>query len=242
MKAMILAAGIGSRLKPLTNDIPKALVEVEGETMLERSVRHLKYFGFNEIIINLHHFPEQIINFLKKNNNFGITIHFSEEYDELLDTGGAIKKAGWFFGDEPFLVYNTDILTNLNLWVLWNYHKQHDGIATLVVRKRESSRYLLFDHNNRLAGWENTKKDEMKLAGNGSYEKRLAFSGIHILNPEIFQYFPNQRKFSVIEAYLDIAKQENIYGFQDEQSYWFDIGNLEKLEKASNFIKNRDKN
>ena len=236
MKAMILAAGIGSRLKPITNEIPKALVEVGGKTMLEHSIRHLKHFGFTDIIINLHHFPEQIKEFLEENNHFGVTIHFSEEYDELLDTGGAIKKAAWFFGNEPFIIYNTDILTNLNLWVLWNYHIQHDGIATLVVRKRNSSRYLLFDQNNRLEGWENVNNDEKKLVNKTSVEKRLAFSGIHLMNPEIFQHFPNQKKFSVIEAYLDISKQENIYGFQDEQSYWFDVGNLEKLEKAHNFI------
>jgi NDP-sugar pyrophosphorylase family protein len=236
MKAMILAAGIGSRLMPLTKEKPKALVEVGGKTMLERIIQHLKQFGFSDIIINLHHFPDKIKTFLAKNDYFGTSIQFSEEYDELLDTGGAIKKASWFFDKQPFLVYNTDILTNLNLSVLWDYHLQHQGIATLVVRKRESARYLLFNADNMLAGWENVKKGEKKLVADGSFDKRLAFSGIHVINPEIFHHLPNQHTFSVIEAYLDIARKKNIYGFQDEESYWFDIGDLEKLEKAHNFI------
>jgi NDP-sugar pyrophosphorylase family protein len=207
--------------------------------LLEHSINQLVHYGFDEIIINLHHFPDQIKAFLEKKKYFGIDIQFSEEYDELLDTGGAIKKASWFFDEKPFLVYNTDVLTNLNLWVLLNYHKQKNGIATLVVKNRKSSRYLLFDHYNRLAGWENVKKDEKKLVSGASFEKRLAFSGIHVLNPEIFQHFPKQRKFSVIEAYLNIAKQEYIFGFQDEQSFWFDVGNLEKLEKADTFMQSK---
>ena len=142
MKAMIFAAGIGSSLRPLTNQTPKALVEVAGKTMLEHSIRHLVSHGFTDIIINLHHFPDQVKHLLKEHNNFGAQITFSEESDELLDTGGGLKKAGWFFAEVPFLVYNVDILTNLNLNSFFQYHKDHNALATLLVRERQSSRYL----------------------------------------------------------------------------------------------------
>lgn len=233
---MIFAAGVGSRLQPLTDKIPKALVEVAGKTMLEHSIRHLVSYGFTDIIINLHHFPDQIKHTLKKHHNFGAQITFSEEYEELLDTGGGLKKAGWFFGKEPFLAYNVDILTNINLNKFIHHHREHNTLATLLVRKRESSRYLLFDEKNRLAGWENIKTGEKIITKDAGDFKRLAFSGIHAIHPVIFEYLPQKDVFSIIEAYLNLSKQHDVIGFTDNQSYWFDIGNMEKLENARAFL------
>jgi len=237
MKAMIFAAGIGSRLQPLTNQIPKALVEVGGKTMLEHSIRHLVCCGFTDIIINLHHFPDKIKQTLKQNNNFGAQISFSEEYEELLDTGGGLKKAGWFFAGGNFLAYNVDILTNMNLNAFIQHHEEKCALATLFVRERQSSRYLLFDDKNRLAGWENIKTGEKIITRNTDKYKRLAFSGVHAINPAIFDDLPDKEVFSVIEAYLHLSQQHDIIGYEDNQSYWFDIGNMEKLENARGFFK-----
>jgi len=237
MKAMIFAAGIGSRLQPLTDKIPKALVEVAGKTMLEHSIGHLVSYGFTDIIINLHHFPDQIKQALNENNNFGARISFSEEYDELLDTGGGLKKAGWFFDERYFLLYNVDILTNIDLNVFIQHHREHNALATLFVRKRQSSRYLLFDKKNRLAGWENIKTGEKIITRNADSYKRLAFSGIHAVNPAIFDELPDKEVFSIIDAYLHLSKQHDIIGYVDDQSYWFDIGNKEKLQNARAFFK-----
>jgi len=237
MKAMIFAAGMGSRLKPLTNQIPKALAEVGGRTMLEHSIRHLISYGFTEIIINLHHFPDQIKRTLQKNNNFGAQITFSEESDELLDTGGGLKKASGFFDEDSFLAYNVDILTNVDLNAFIRYHIEKSALATLFVRERQSSRYLLFDEESRLAGWENTKTGEQIITRNADNYKKLAFSGIHAINPLMFDGLPNKDVFSIIEAYLHLSKQHDIIGYVDNQSYWFDIGNMEKLENARGFFK-----
>jgi len=238
MKAMIFAAGIGSRLQPLTDKIPKALVEVAGKTILQHSIKHLVSYGFTDIIINLHHFPDKIKQTLKENNNFGAQITFSEEYDELLDTGGGLNKAGWFFDEGSFLAYNGDILTNMNLNAFIHHHREKNALATLFVRERQSSRYLLFDEKNRLVGWENIKTGEKIITRNTDKYKRLAFSGIHAINPAIFDDLPQKDVFSIIEAYLHLSKQHDIIGFEDNQSYWFDIGNMEKLENARAFLNN----
>jgi len=237
MKAMLFAAGIGSRLQPLTNQIPKALVEVDGKTMLEHSIRHLVSFGFTEIIINLHHFPDKIKQTLKENDNFGAQISFSRENEALLDTGGGLKKAAWFFDKGSFLAYNVDILSNMNLETFIHYHREHNALATLFVRERQSSRYLLFDEKNRLAGWENIKTGEKVITRNTDNYKRLAFSGIHAIHPEVLDDFPTKEVFSIIETYLHLSKQHDIIGFVDNQSYWFDIGNMEKLENARAFFR-----
>lgn len=237
---MIFAAGKGTRLSPVTKYKPKALVDIQGVTMLENAIKYLVSYGFNEIIVNVHHFADQIITFLEKNNRFDIHLEISDERDHLLDTGGGLKKASWFFDDQqPFLVYNVDILTNLNLNKLLEYHKHSNGLVTLAVRNRPSSRYLLFDDNQRLIGREDVKNHRKTLLRKTKNEHKHAFSGIHVINPSIFQSFPEEGRFPIIDTYLEIAKQQSVYGFLEDQSYWFDIGDHEKLKKARDFMASR---
>lgn len=186
---MIFAAGLGTRLRPLTDHTPKALVSVAGKPMLERVILRLKEAGFNDITVNIHHFGEQIIGFLRANNNFGVTIHISDERDMLLDTGGGIKKARPFLdGDEPFLVHNADILSDINLAEFYKHHRESDAEATLLVSRRQTSRYLLLDDANRLHGWINKSTGETKPEGfsfrEGRY-KEMAFGGIHVISPSL---------------------------------------------------------
>jgi len=238
MKAMIFAAGIGSRLQPLTLKKPKALVEVGGKTMLEHTILHLKQYGIKRIVINIHHFAEQIKQFVYQHNAFGLEIVFSHETDQLLDTGGGLKKASWFFSTkEPFIVHNVDVLSNLDLHQLYHHHTRHHALATLAVRGRESSRYLLFDSGNRLCGWENLKKGEKKLIRPAAQYKRLAFSGIHVIDPALFQMMPNKKVFSITQTYLETGYKCMIQGFQEHDSWWFDVGNWENLQKARSFMK-----
>lgn len=186
---MIFAAGLGTRLRPLTDHTPKALVSVAGKPMLERVILRLKEAGFNDITVNIHHFGEQIIGFLRANNNFGVTIHISDEREMLLDTGGGIKKARPFLdGDEPFLVHNADILSDINLAEFYRHHRESDAEATLLVSRRQTSRYLLLDDANRLHGWINKSTGETKPEGfsfrEGRY-KEMAFGGIHVISPSL---------------------------------------------------------
>lgn len=198
---MIFAAGLGTRLRPLTDHTPKALVSVAGKPMLERVILRLKEAGFNDITVNIHHFGEQIIGFLRANNNFGVTIHISDEREMLLDTGGGIKKARPFLdGDEPFLVHNADILSDINLAEFYRHHRESDAEATLLVSRRQTSRYLLLDDANRLHGWINKSTGETKPEGfsfrEGRY-KEMAFGGIHVISPSLFRYMergPMERK------------------------------------------------
>ena len=186
MRAMILAAGLGTRLQPLTDNIPKALVKLRNKTLLEIAINHLVRNGFDKIIINVHHFGDQVINFIEE-NIFDADISISDERDKLLNTGGGLKKASQFFKDEkPFLLYNVDIVTNLNLKTLYEANLKSNSIATLTVRKRESSRYLLFNSENILCGWKNTKTGELISSCSINLLNEFAFSGIHIINPKIY--------------------------------------------------------
>ena len=187
MKAMIFAAGIGSRLYPLTKKTPKALVEVAGKTMLEHTLLHLKDHGVNQVIINIHHFAGQIRQFVHDKGSFDMQITFSDETGRLLDTGGGLKKASWFFKESgPFIVHNVDVLSNLDLSALYRYHLDKKALATLAVRQRTSSRYLLFDHNRLLCGWENNKSGQQKMTRPVYQVEKLAFSGIQVINPALF--------------------------------------------------------
>lgn len=243
MKALIFAAGLGTRLKPLTDTMPKALVPINGTPLLELVLRKLIASGFDEIIINVHHFADQIIDFVKQNNSFGVRIEISDERDALLETGGGIKKASWFFDDgEPFLVHNVDILSNIDLGKLYNYHLSHNGIATVVVSSRDTARYLLFDSNLRLNGWTNIKTGEVKSpfeALDVSSCQRLAFSGIHVISPKVFDLMNRwDGKFSVIDFYLDVAAKETIKGFVPENLKMIDVGKIDSLHDAELFLTN----
>jgi len=234
MKAMIFAAGLGTRLKPLTNLRPKALVEVNGKPMLEHTINKLQQYGCSDIIINVHHFAEQIKDLLTYKNNFGIHIEISDESDQLLDTGGGLKKASWFFNDGmPFLVHNVDVLSDINLEILYQSHIQNHSVATLAVKQRETSRYFLFDEQLNLCGWRNNKTDEIKISrGNPDVLIPLAFSGIQILSPEIFELINETGKFSMIDVYLRLATYNRITGFRQDTGYWYDLGKPDSIRDA----------
>lgn len=232
MKAMIFAAGLGTRLQPITNDKPKALVEVNNKTLLEIVIQRLQKFGFTEIIVNVHHFADQIIEYLKANDNFGMQIAISDESDKLLDTGGGLKKAKSFFDDQPFLVHNVDIISDINLADLYKFHFNSKALSTVAVRNRVSSRYLLFNDNNLLSGWKNVKTGETIITREPEDElKPLAFSGIHVIDPEIFVLMPDEEVFSIIDLYLTISRKEKILAYRDDNSFWQDVGKIEDLNK-----------
>ncbi|HTX87753.1 MAG TPA: nucleotidyltransferase family protein [Bacteroidales bacterium] len=227
MKAMILAAGLGTRLRPLTETLPKALVTVEGKTLLEHSLRHLEEYGIREVIINIHHLGGQIRSFLDEHHDFGLKITLSDESDALLDTGGGLKKASWFFaGDEPFLVRNVDVISGLDLHLLAESHRKNRALATLAVRRRETSRYLLFrkpDH--RLCGWENRQTGEKIFCSETADNLvPLAFSGIQVISPEIFPLVTEEGKFALTGMYLRLARDHRILGYEENESRWEDAG------------------
>lgn len=241
MKAMIFAAGLGTRLKPLTDRMPKALVPVAGKPMLEHVIGKLKASGFDEIVINVHHFANQIIDFLKANDNFGIRIWISDETEELLDTGGGIKKAAPYF-DEPFLIHNADILSNVDLRALYDYHCKSENDATLLVGTRKTVRHLLFDENNRLQGWVN--KDTLQTKPEGfvyqpEVQKEYAFGGIHVISPTLFNYMGDEwtGKFPLMDFYLQTCHEARLGSYVKEDLQLLDIGKLDTLAQAEEFIR-----
>ena len=241
MKAMLFAAGLGTRLKPLTDTLPKALVPVAGKPLLQHIIEKLKLSGFDEIIINIHHFGQQIIDFVESKNHFDIRIEFSDEREKLLDTGGGIKKASWFFDDnQPFLVHNVDILSNVDLPELYSAHLKSNPFATLVCSEREASRYLLFDSNDRLKGWINEKTGEVKSPFphfDPRHYRKLAFAGIQILQPAIFQYMDGlPDRFSTIEFYLSICDREDLTCYIPDKLKLLDVGKTDSLKEAVQFL------
>ncbi|MDF1546566.1 MAG: sugar phosphate nucleotidyltransferase [Bacteroidales bacterium] len=233
MKAMILAAGYGTRLQPLTNSKPKALIDIKGVPLLELVIQKLKKEGISDIIINVHHFAHQVVNFLKENKNFGINIQISDESEQLLDTGGGILKAKWFFENGPaFLVYNVDILSAINLGEFMKYHSDNKPLATLAVQERTTTRQLLFDQENRLCEWRNVQTGERKISREGVGElKPLAFSGIHILDNKIFELMDENGAFSIMQTYLRLAKEHDIIGFNHSSTSWFEFGRFEHVKE-----------
>ena len=235
---MIFAAGLGTRLKPYTETLPKALVPVAGIPMLEILIKHLQKNGITDIIVNVHHFAEQVIEFLKLNNNFGANITISREEELLLDTGGGLKKAAWFFDDQqPFLVQNVDVISDLKYKDMFDLHNSSQSIATIAVSKRETSRYFLFNDSMQLCGWENTKTGEVKMARQGIGNiKRFAFSGIHIIDPAIFGFMHQNGRFSIVETYLELAATKKITGFEHNPENWVDMGKPDELLKAEQIL------
>lgn len=236
---MIFAAGLGTRLRPLTDNMPKALVPVAGKPMLERVILRLKDAGFLDITLNIHHFGEQIIDFLRAHDNFGTTIHISDERGELLDTGGGIKKARPLLeSNEPFLIHNADILTDLDLNAFYHHHLDSGADATLLTNHRNTSRYLLMDKDNRLCGWTNLSTGEVLPQGldnSGDRYQLQAFGCVHVLSPSIFRYMEHERwtgKFSIIPFYIDICPDAHIQGYPIDSAGWFDIGKPETLAQA----------
>lgn len=238
---MIFAAGLGTRLKPLTDTTPKALLPIGGKPMLEHVIQKLKDAGFHQIVINIHHHGQQILDFLEANNNFGIRINISDERDYLLDTGGGIKKAARFLqGNEPFLIHNVDILSNVDLRHLYNKHLETNPLATLLVSKRNTSRYLLFNKENKLCGWRNHDTGEVKSYYPDFDPKQYneyAFSGVHVVSPQIFEWMEEWTgKFSIINFYLSICAKTNIHAYEMENLRLLDIGKPDTLEKAKKWI------
>jgi len=240
MKAMIFAAGLGTRLYPFTLDRPKALVEVAGKTLLQLAIEKVSSYGYNELVINIHHFGSQIIEFLEKNNNFGLDIVISDERDQLLETGGGILKAAPYLdGDEPFLVYNVDVLSDIDLSLFRKYHKERGGLATLVVRDRKTARYLAFDEAMQLAGWKNIKTGEVIASRNMQNAQMLAYSGIQLINPAIFKLITETGNFPLIPLYLRLASHHQIIGYNDHSSLWMDLGKPDQLKEALQYIVSR---
>ena len=235
---MIFAAGLGTRLKPYTETMPKALVPVAGIPMLEILIKHLQNNGINGFIINVHHFADKVIEFLKLNNNFGADITISHEEELLLDTGGGLKKAAWFFDDQqPFLVQNVDVISDLDYQDMLDSHNNSQPMATIAVSKRETSRYFIFDDFMQLCGWENTKTGEVKMAREGIGElTRFAFSGIHIIDPAIFGFMHQNGKFSIVDTYLELSATKKITGFEHNPQNWVDLGKPEELLKAEKIL------
>lgn len=232
MKAMILAAGLGTRLKPLTDSCPKVLLQAGPYTLLEFAIRKLKSAGFDELIINVHHFAPMVVDYLQKNGNFGCQITISNESEALLDTGGALAKAAWFFNDnQPFLVYNADIVGNMDLREFYRAHLAGKSLATLSVRSRKTSRYLLFNADMRLCGWENIATAEKRMAIPIAETQPFAFSGIHAISPQLLPLLDTGR-FSIIDTYLKLAAEHHIVGWEDRSTLWADAGKPESLGLA----------
>jgi mannose-1-phosphate guanylyltransferase len=242
---MILAAGLGTRLRPLTNDRPKALVEVAGRTLLEITLARLRTFGVSEVIVNVHHFADMVIAYLKARDNFGMRIEVSRE-DVLLDTGGGLKKAGWFFledsrgTDEPFVFHNVDVISSIDFTKMVQAHKANQALATLAVQKRESSRQLLFDEHLQLCGRRAGRDKEAEIARSAVRLESLAFSGVHVISPRLLAKVTEEGVFSIITSYLRLAGQgESIVAFRADEYYWRDLGKPADLQQAAQDLEQR---
>jgi NDP-sugar pyrophosphorylase family protein len=237
MKAMILAAGLGTRLRPLTNDRPKALVELAGRTLLEITLTRLRDFGVGDVIINVHHFADMVIDYLKANDDFGMHIEISRE-EVLLDTGGGLKKAAHFFlenagFDKPFILHNVDVISTIDLALMSQFHSEHGALVTLAVQERETSRYLLFDEQLQLCGRRAGPDRAADQVQPALEPQALAFSGIHIISPRIFSRITEEGAFSIINSYLRLAAQgERMLAFRADKYYWRDLGRPENVAQA----------
>ncbi len=238
MKAMIFAAGMGTRLQPLTNNKPKALLEVKGIPLLEIIIKRLLLFGFNDIVINVHHFANQVYKFLEENRNFEATIQISDEQDLLLDTGGGLKKARNLLMDgDPILIHNVDILTDLDLRQLYSFHTENKALATLAVKERDTSRSLLINTAGELCGWRNNVNGNLKHAkGDIDTLLPIAFSGIHVVNPELIELISEEGVFSIIDVYLRLARTQKIATFCHNQNFWLDLGRKENFIEAEKYL------
>jgi NDP-sugar pyrophosphorylase family protein len=244
MKAMILAAGLGTRLRPLTDDRPKALVEINGRTLLEITLSRLRSFGVREVIINVHHFADMIVEYLITNDNFGMRIEVSRE-EALLDTGGGLKKAAHFFvedshrSEQPFILHNVDVLSTIDLRRMVQFHTENQALATLAVQQRKTSRYLLFDDRLQLCG-RRSGADQPEFVGGRQQAHALAFSGIHVISPRLLTMMNEDGAFSIVASYLRLAAQgETILAFRADEYYWRDLGLPENVAQAAQDLKQK---
>jgi NDP-sugar pyrophosphorylase family protein len=245
MKAMILAAGHGTRLRPLTDSRPKALVEIAGRTLLEITLSRLRAFGIREVIVNVHHFADMILEYLKTNDDFGMRIEVSRE-EVLLDTGGGLKKAAYFFLgdssglDEPFVLHNVDVISTIDLRRMVQFHTEHQALATLAVQDRETSRYLLFDEQLQLCGRRSRRDQKTEIVRPSQQLQALAFSGIHVISPRLFALMTEEGAFSIITFYLRLAAQrEKILAFRADEYSWSDLGRPDNVMQAAQDLKQK---
>ena len=232
MKAMIFAAGLGTRFKPWTDLHPKALALINGKSLLQRNIEYLQAFGIREVIVNIHHFGDQIIAALEKNKGWGSQVQISDERDAVLETGGGLKKAAGFFDGGPFVLMNADILTDLRLPDMIKAHASTGALVTLAVTNRKSSRFFLFNSEDELCGWTNTKTGQLIIASLSDGLKEKAFSGIHIISPEIFPLMQQTGKFSIVDTYLELIPDQLIKGFDHSGGKLIDVGKSEAVELA----------
>jgi len=246
MKAMILAAGLGTRLQPLTDNRPKALVEIGGRTLLEITLSRLRAFGIREVIINVHHFAGMILDYLKTNDNFGMRIEVSRE-EVLLDTGGGLKKAAYFFledsnrSEQPFLVHNVDVISTIDLQRMVQFHTEHQALATLAVQDRETSRYLLFDEQLQLCGRRSGHDQDPEFVRPSRHAQALGFCGVHVISPRLFALMMEEEGvFSIITSYLNLAARgEKIVAFRADEYYWLDLGKPDHVTQAAQDLKQK---
>jgi mannose-1-phosphate guanylyltransferase len=232
MKAMVLAAGLGTRLRPLTDTRPKALVEIGGLTLLQITLSRLRSFGVEDVILNVHHYGEMILDYLQANRSFGMHVEISRE-DILLDTGGGLKKAGWFFAGsaQPFILHNVDVVSNIDLERMVQSHVSNGALATLAVKQRETSRHLLFDDQGLLCGRRRGLQSE--LVRRAENTEPLAFCGIHVISPRLLLMLSEEGTFSIVDAYLRLAAaEEKIVSFRADEYYWRDLGRQESVQQA----------
>lgn len=236
MKAMILAAGLGTRLRPLTNDLPKALVRVRDLPIIDIIIQRLAHYGFRDIVINLHYLPDKIISFLKTLDYKGIHFYLSEEKDKILDTGGGIKYAReWLEDGQPFLVHNVDVISDIDLLKMYQFHQTEKALATLAIKDNNSHRNLLFDRDWLLSGWENRDSCEKKIIRKADHRdlQPIGFCGIHVISPDIFDLMQKEEVFSIISTYVQLASEYKIVGYPVENNLWMDIGSHQQLEAAN---------
>lgn len=237
---MIFAAGLGKRLGKITENIPKALVQISGKSALQIAIERCTSFGFDDIIVNKHHFADMIEDEVVKLNRNGFRITVSDEREKLLDTGGGLYNARAFFDNTPFLIYNVDIISDLNLASLYAYHLEKKGLATLAVRDRPANRVFLINNSGSILGWRNRSTGEEKISrSTGEVLSEIAFSGIHIIEPEIFNYM-REGVYSMTDLYLRLAQNHNIYTFRDDKGFWCDIGTPDNLLNIRKFVEGED--
>jgi len=241
MKAMVLAAGLGTRLRPLTNDRPKALVEVAGRTLLELTLMRLRSFGIRDVIINVHHFADAVVDYLREHDNFGMEIAISRE-DVLLDTGGGLKKAAWFFledrSEEPFILHNVDVLSTIDLARMVEFHRTQQALVTLAVQDRSTSRYLLFDSQMQLCGRRAGRDGVPEMVRPATEVGAFAFSGIHVISAGLLSMLTEDGAFSIITSYLRLAGAgKSIQAFRADEYSWRDMGTPENITRAAEELK-----